>query len=127
MTIIEKCGYLHFRITGKNSPENVMRYMTEIYSECKRLNCSSVLIEENLFGPSVSMSAVLNIVSQSSKQTWPYVQRIAYVDVNPEHSSSLMKFAESAAIDRGVNARVFSTLASAEKWISEATVGLNRI
>ena len=43
------------------------------------------------------------------------VQRIAFVDVNPEHSSSLMKFAETAAVNRGLNIRVFSSLFELQK------------
>ena len=121
ITILEKNGYLHFRVWGKNTPENVMAYLAEVYKECLRLNCPFVLIEENLQGPSVSMAAIMDIISKSSKQTWPVVQRIAYVDVNPDHSSSLMKFAETAAVNRAVNVRVFSSVDVAERWISEIT------
>jgi hypothetical protein len=125
MLIIEKNGYLHFKISGRNSPETVMHYMTEIFNECLKRNCSSILIEENLMGPSVSMADVFKIVSQGSKQTWPHVKQIAYVDMNTEHSSTLMKFAETAAVNRGVNVRVFSDLSRAEKWISEFGVNLS--
>ena len=27
MTVLEKDGYLHFRVWGKNTPENVMRLL----------------------------------------------------------------------------------------------------
>ncbi len=117
MTIVEKDGYLHFRVSGKNTPENIIDYLAEAYKECVRLNCPVVLIEENLLGPSVSMAAALDIVAKATKQTSEYVQRVAFVDVNPEHSSSLLKFAETAAISRGLNIRVFSSLSIAEKWI----------
>ena len=126
MLIIEKRGYLHFKISGINNAENVMHYLAEVYMECKKRNCPTILVEENLMGPSVSMADVFKIVSESGN-TWPYVRQIAYVDMNTEHSSTLMKFAETAAINRGVNIRVFTSLQLAEKWILETSHSLSEI
>jgi hypothetical protein len=42
---------------------------------------------------------------------------MAYVDVNA--AGTLMKFAENAAVNRGITVRVFATVADAEKWLLE--------
>ena len=43
--------------------------------------------------------------------------RIAYVDVNPEHPTAHMQFAETVAVNRGMNIRMFATVAEAEEWV----------
>lgn len=47
LTIDEKDGYLHFRVTGPNSPETVRGYLADVYYACAQRICSSILIEEN--------------------------------------------------------------------------------
>ena len=41
------------------------------------------------------------------------------MDVNPEHAKGRMLFAEAVAVRRGVNVRVFSTVADAEQWLRD--------
>lgn len=45
------------------------------------------------------------------------MQRIAYVDVNEDHNSALMKFAETVAVNRGINIRLFENVHDAERWL----------
>ena len=119
LTIREKAGYLHFLVTGENSPETVRGYLSEIAKTCQERNCPTVLIEENLQGPGLGLLDIFQISSQGSNQAWPHVRRIAYVDANREHSAADMKFAETVASNRGLNIRLFSNVQEAEQWLSK--------
>jgi hypothetical protein len=115
----ERPGYLHIRVTGENTPANALAYLSEVRIACVERGCSSVMIEENLRGPSLNIVQIYNIVKEASARTAPLALRIAYVDVNPEHSRSNMRFAEDVAVNLGVNVRVFATLPEAAKWIAQ--------
>lgn len=117
LTVQEETGYLHIGVSGENSPETVRGYHADVYAACAQQNVSRVLIEENLYGPGLSVLDIYLIVSEGSSRTWPHVRRIAYVDANKEHSSSNMHFAETVAVNRGVNIKVFSSVQEGEKWL----------
>jgi len=117
LTVEQKVGYLHIRVSGENNPETVRRYLEEVFSACLRRQCPTVLIEENLQGPSLGVLDIHQIVTEGSKRTWPTVRRIAYVDTNKEHSQSDMNFAETVAVNLGVNVKVFPTVKEAEEWL----------
>ncbi len=117
LDIEEHPTYLHFRVTGKNTPETVRRYLFEIYTICARQNCSTVLIEENLEGAGLGLVEIYKIVSEGSQRKSMPVRRVAYVDLNPEHSSANMDFAKDVAVNRGLDVRVFATVAEAEGWL----------
>jgi hypothetical protein len=114
---IRKSGYLHVVVTGDNTPETVLRYLREIYEACSKFNCPSVLVEENLQGPGLPLGEIFGVVEEGSRTVWPVVQRVAYVDVNRRHDLKDMKFAETVAVNRSVNIRVFADVASAESWL----------
>jgi hypothetical protein len=115
LTIDQKPTYLHVTVTGRNSRENVMRYLEETLRECTARNCFRVLIEERLDGPRLGTLDVFQIVSEASSKADGILKAIAYVDVNAE--SNMMQFAETVAVNRGVPVVVFSTVADAEKWL----------
>lgn len=123
LTVTQEHGYLHFRVCGVNSVENVRDYLREVYSTCLQRQCSAVLIEENLSGPSLQIAEVFAIASAGSSATAPAVRSIAYVDMNPEHSKSRMQFAENVAVTRGINIRMFSALTAAEEWMRYHVAG----
>ena len=115
LTIIQKPDYLHAIVTGQNSKENVTRYLEQIREECTARNCHRVLVEERLEGPRLGTMDVFLIVAQESVKARGAVREFAYVDVNAE--GDLMPFAETVAVNRGMRAAVFSTVADAEKWL----------
>ncbi|SRR6266567_5115468 len=117
LTLEDKPGYVHARVTGSNSFENVLGYTQEIHQACVHSGQRAVLIEENLAGPSISMSAIFQIVAERSPQALGVLKRIAYVDVNPGHDLTRMEFAEDVAVNRGVNMRLFATVGEAERWL----------
>ena len=121
LTIVQKPAYLHAVVTGVNNQENVMRYLEEIFRECKKQSCFQVLIEERLVGPRFKTMKVFNIASKGSINAHGYFKAIAYVDVNAE--GDLMRFAETVAVNRGMPVRVFASVADAEKWLLEEDRG----
>jgi hypothetical protein len=117
MSVEEHPAYLHFRVTGKNTLETVRRYLFEIYTICVQRRCSKVLIEENLEGPGLGLVEIYNIVSEGSQRKSIPVRQVAYVDLNPAHSTTNMEFAKSVAVNRGLEVRVFATVDEALEWI----------
>lgn len=115
LTIDKKPTYLHFIVTGRNSKENVARYLAEIRRECMARNCFRVLIEERLEGPRLGTVDVFHIAAEGSLQARSLLKAVAYVDVNAE--GNLMKFAETVALNRALPVAVFSTVADAERWL----------
>ncbi len=113
----EEPTFLHVIVTGKNSPENVQLYLAEIYKFCAQKGFSSVLIEENLSGPSLDPVDVYKVISKASSLTSPIVNKIAYVDVNPGHTPSIATLGEAVARDRGANIRVFQNKGEAAAWL----------
>jgi len=117
--VARKNGFLHVVVTGDNTPETVLRYLREIYDACSKYGCPSVLVEENLEGAGLALGEIFGVVDEASKTVWPVVQKVAYVDVNRQHDLKDMKFAETVAVNRSVNCRVFPDVAAAEKWLRE--------
>ena len=117
LNIIERLGYLHFQVSGTNSLATVRDYLAEILATCVARQCSAILIEENLSGPSLSVGEVFQIASAGSEATVPIINTIAYVDANPEHSHERMQFAETVAVTRGIDIRVFESVATADIWL----------
>jgi hypothetical protein len=115
LTITLKPTYLHIIVTGQLSVENVLRYFEEIHRECTARNCFRILIEENLDGPRLSVTNVLELVSEESSKNRGLYKAIAYVDVNAVGDS--MKFIENVTVNRGIPVTVFSTVTNAEKWL----------
>ena len=113
--VTQKPQYLHFIVTGQNSADTIVRYVDEINRECAARKCFSILIEERLDGPRLSIMEVFELVRNvSSKYEWVF-KAIAYVDVKAEGDS--MKFAEDACVNRSLPMAVFSTVANAKKWL----------
>jgi hypothetical protein len=120
VTILQKVGYLHARVRGTNSPETVMGYLAEVRAACESAGCSNILIEEDLSGPGLEAFDIFDMVARNSAVAARVFGRVALVDTNPEHERRLMKFAETVAVNRGLNLRAFTNLADAERWMSGA-------
>ena len=115
LAIHQKPTYLHAVVTGRNSRENVQRYLEELLQECSARNCFRVLIEERLEGPRLQTVDVFEIVMEGSRNARNTLSAIAYVDVNA--TSELMHFAETVAFNRGLRVAVLPTVAEAERWL----------
>jgi hypothetical protein len=117
MEVIRGGDYLRVVVTGDNTPADVIGYLDQVRKACAEHGLSKVLIEENLTGPQLDTADVYDVISTASVGVAPVVQFIAYVDVNPEHNFATMEFAETVAVNRGVNVRVFRDVPSAVEWI----------
>ena len=117
LTFEQKPGHLHAIVTGVNSRENVLGYLEAIRGECIARGCSKLLIEERLEGPRLDMLDVFEIVLDQSRRGVGPLRAIAYVDVNAR--GTLMQFAETAGINRGIPVAVFPTVAEAEAWLAD--------
>ena len=116
LSIDTKAGYLHVVVTGRNTRDNVLRYMDEVLRESETRDCWYLLIEERLEGPRLGTLDVFDIASQRGRPLGSKVRGVAYVDVNA--SGDLMKFAEDVAVNRGYPVRVFSNVGDAEEWLA---------
>ena len=111
-------AYLHAVATGDNTLQDVQEYMSEVREACLAHGCPRVLIEDNLRGPGLGTMAIYDIVTSGSENATSAVSMIAYMDINPEHATGDMKFAETLAVNRGLNVRVFTDRQEAESWLS---------
>jgi len=119
VTFEDKPGYLHARVTGSNSRENVLAYLGDVYRACVARDAGVVLIEEYLLGPSIPLSSVFQVVDARAPKALHAITKIAYVDTNPEHDLTRMEFAEDVAVNRGLNMRLFPTVAEAVRWLRD--------
>ncbi len=118
LTIIERPTYLHATVTGPNLPENAMRFLRESYDACVARGHNALLLEMNLSGPSLDSSAIFRIVAERSADGMK-LRRIAYVERSREKDEGKMHFAETVALNRGVNVKLFRDVAEAERWLTE--------
>jgi len=121
LTFKQTGKYLHATVTGRNSKENVGRYLNEVVNECTARKCRYVLIEENLEGPRLRTMDVFEIASGQGRPLIGEIKAMAYVDMNAK--GGLMEFAEDVAVNRGSPVRVFPTLEEAEAWLSNEAGG----
>lgn len=112
----QKPGYLQAIVTGQNTAENVRAYLNDLRGECIARGCYRVLIEEQLEGPRLKTLDLFEVIFKGSKQALGLYTAIAYVDLNSE--GDLMKFARTAAVNRGLPVSIFSTVAEAEQCLS---------
>lgn len=115
LKIEQKPGYLHFTVTGRNSPDTVAGYMQEVMAEVAARRCPRVLIVENLDGPRLGTMEVFSMVTSGAKRYHGLLEALAFVDLNAE--GGVMRFAEDVAVNRGIPVRVFGNVDGAEKWL----------
>ena len=118
LTVEQKSCYLHATVTGINNVDNVQAYLEELRRECIARGCFRILIEERLEGPRLRTLEVFEIIFKGSRLALGLFTAIAYVDVNAE--GDLMKFAQTAAVNRGLPISLFTTVAEAEQWLSRS-------
>lgn len=117
LTILERPGYLHFKVTGVNSAKAVREYLQQIHDACVERECSTALVEEHLDGPNLNTLQMFQLANEGSVRSRTIVRKVAYVDTNPEHPFEDTKFVENVAVNRGMNVRAFRTVAEAEAWL----------
>jgi hypothetical protein len=116
-TAIATPAYLHVIGLGAHSTENIRRLLADTNRTLLERGLDRVLLEVRFIGPSLDFAGIYSIVVDNRADA-SLVKRIAYVDTNAEHLPERTEFAELAANKLGVNARVFRTVAEAERWLS---------
>ena len=117
ITIDYKETHIHASVSGENTLANVQEYLEKIYHACVKHACSSVLIEENLTGPNLDTFEIFEVIIKNFSKARSIGLRLAYVDLNLDHSKRGLKFAENLAHIRGVNVRLFYESNEALKWL----------
>jgi hypothetical protein len=115
LTIEEHPLYLHTAVSGTHSLENARRFLQEAYAACVERGYTDVLLEMNLTGPSLDLGSIFAVVAQRSADAVK-LRRVAYVDASSRDPEK-KRFAETVAVNRGVNARLFRDLEEARRWL----------
>ena len=109
--------YLHARVTGERSPRNLLRYLEESLAAALASGRSKVLLEMHFTGPSLSSATIVNAISLV---VWDAMKLKKVALVEAAGGDPAMAFAETVALNRGVNAKLFYSTGEAARWLSEA-------
>src|SRR5213078_1351367 len=79
LTVEQWRTYVHAKVVGERTPENVLRFLRDSYTACVNCGRSAVLLEMHLFGPSLTTGHVFELIA-----TWVpdarKLRKIAYVE-----------------------------------------------
>jgi len=117
LTIEERPTYVYAKVVGDRTPANALRFLEEAYAACVKSGRSDLLLDMRLSGATLNTVSVYQVISQRVPDG-RNLRRIAYVDTT-SGDSDIPNFAETVAVNRGVNVRLFQNVAAAEKWLSE--------
>ena len=117
-TLVDTPNYLHATVVGPRTPENARRFLKEVYDACVARGCTAVLLEMGFTGPSLDTLSIFRIISQSTQEATKLL-RIAYVQASVTDPAK-PRFAETVAVNRGVNVRLFPDVASAAHWLDSS-------
>jgi len=115
LTIEERPTYVYAKATGERTPANALRFLEEAYGACVKSGRQALLLDMQLAGPILNTTSVYQVISQRVPDG-RNLRKIAYVD-SSTGESDMPHFAETVAVNRGVNVRLFPSLAAAEKWL----------
>ena len=116
LTVEKRPSYLYTKVVGERTPENALRYLQEVYSVCANNHYSAVLLDMHLEGPSLNTTQIFEVISQRVNDG-VRLSKIAYVEGEVD-DAAMPAFAETVAVNRGVNVRRFEDVASAASWLS---------
>jgi hypothetical protein len=118
IAIEQKPTYLHLIGTGEMSAGNARRFLVDAYRAAGERNCACVLLDMRFSG-SLGLGSIFSVIEERSHEGIR-LKRVAYVEANLGLRPDAAEFATLVATNRGVNVRLFSCLADAERWL-EAT------
>ena len=117
LTIEVQPNYLYAKVVGERTPENALRFLEEAYGACVKSGHSSLLLDMQLSGRSLPASSVYEILSQRIPDGLK-LRKIAYVQPTVD-DPAMPYFAETMAANRGVNVRLFPSVAAAIQWLTQ--------
>jgi hypothetical protein len=104
-------------VDGELTPANALRFLEDAHAACVKSGRTAVLLDMQLRGPNMPTTSVYEVISQRAADG-SKLRKIAYVPYD-SGDPSMAHFAETVAINRGVNVRIFESVAAAEGWLSE--------
>jgi hypothetical protein len=116
LTVEQRPGYVHARVEGERTPENALRFLKESYVACVNSGSSALLLEMNLSGAPLSTTHIFDVIADRAPEG-SKLDRIAYVDSTRDLTEAY--FAETVAMNRGVNVRLFPNVAAAAGWLTQ--------
>jgi SpoIIAA-like len=119
-SVEQKPAYLHAKVSGDLTRLNALQFLVDAYQACIDRNVNSLLLEVAFTG-GLHLGEVYSVISERS-QAGRNLERIAYVNANPDLPRDTAEFAELVAQNRGVNVRLFRTLSEAEQWLQSSAM-----
>jgi hypothetical protein len=119
LTFDERPLYLYARITAEKTDVPMsIQYWTSIVGKCEELGVDRVLAEQIVSGglDTTEMFTLARAVAAMQ----PLGVKIAFVDPFV-HNYEQHQFGELAATNRGLWAKVFTTVPEAENWLLQGT------
>lgn len=116
LTLDERPAFLHAKVAGERTPENAMRCLDEVYQACVRTGIANVLLEMAFTGPSLGAPGIIKVIEHASANG-ARLGRIAYVEASLD-GRQRAKFAETVAVNRAVNVRLFDDAEQAAAWLA---------
>ena len=117
LKIEERPTYVYARADGDLNAENALRFLEQAYAACVKSGRAALLLDMQLHGPKMPTTSVYEVISQRAADG-SKLGKIAYVPYAGDDRSTAY-FAETVAMNRGVNVRLFESVAAAERWLSE--------
>jgi hypothetical protein len=115
LTIEERPSYVHAKVVADRNPANALRFLEEAYAACVKSGRSDLLLEMHLAGGNLTTTNIYSVISQRVPDG-RNLRKIAYVDTSPG-DPAMAHFAETVAVNRGVNVRLFQNIAAAAEWL----------
>ncbi len=116
LSLEDRADHLFARVTARfDSLALALSYWTEIAEECRRRGHDQVLVVRNV-RVSASRSDTYQIVTALRDIGFGRM-RVAYVDQSPD-THACAAFAESLALQRGIDAQAFPSIERAAEWLA---------
>jgi hypothetical protein len=116
LTIEERPTYVHATAVGERTPANALRFLQEAYAACVKSGRSDLLLDMQFTGPALNTTSIYQVISDRVPNG-RNLRKIAYVDSSTAFDPGMPYFAETVAVNRGVNVRLFQSVELAEKWL----------
>ena len=109
--------YFYVYVEGNDSFDTSLGYWLEVIELIIQNDYRKVLIEENLIGK-ISTVETYRLSTKIAESAGKLKACIAFVDQNPSHQSN-NSFGETVVTTRGLQIKVFPSIAHAEKWLTK--------
>jgi len=114
----DRGSYLYAHLAGEDSFAASLSYWNEIADKVKELDCSKLLVHENLTGE-VTGAEMYDLITDLQQSDLTKIQ-IAFIDENLD-DAALNHMGGHIAASRGANIQIFKSLNDAQYWIEHSS------